>query len=310
MARRPTCRLLLARGRLCFLSATGRTTKTRGPDEPATSFSQAGGARVRTVQLLGSPFGGESLSAARDVSALNIDLMGDYGHAGPRFIHWLISRRPSWPSIRRDFREAAKAYASQARSGPEARMAEIRAVLELTHHCMELALGLNVPNPVPDLWDEVTADIGDAAGARRGLADTVGWILANEMKFKGRGEDEPHSGWLGAWQPGGRDLVAVHPYVLKKFLEAQGYSARGILEEWRGKGWMEVDSDRPNRLTKRIRIGKSHARCHCLPMRLFVTQSGSRVTRKKPSNNGEFRNSGPNVTQRGSHTFQGNFKGS
>ena len=72
-------------------------------EQPATSFTQDGGTRPRVLTLWGTPFGGASQAIGRKVRILNRRILAHHGHAGPRFIRYLIDHRTEWRSWRKGY---------------------------------------------------------------------------------------------------------------------------------------------------------------------------------------------------------------
>ncbi len=251
-----------------------RTVVLSSGEQPAVSFSQHGGTRSRCLEVEGPPFGGDEAHHAVLVERITQGLLEHHGHAGPLFVAWLLEHRKAWPQMRADYQDLTRQYVADADGGPASAIASIRAALSMTHRCVNLALGLDWQDPVAIIWDDLAADIGDAAGEERALEDIVSWLYANEAAFIGRrdrGSQDPPAGWLGYWpRVADWQYVAIYRRPLDEYLRKCGYQPEAILKAWKQKGWLITDGDKPSRLTKDTRVpDKGKSRMVCLPRRLF-----------------------------------------
>jgi hypothetical protein len=69
-------------------------------EQPATSFTEDGGTRARTLVLWGPPFGSTDEETAVIVDKLNLGILQNYGHAGPRLIRYLLDNQDKWEEFR------------------------------------------------------------------------------------------------------------------------------------------------------------------------------------------------------------------
>lgn len=254
---------------------TWRTVLMSTGEQAATSFGERGGAKARVVQISGRPFGAEDAVTGGLVKFVADVVRSNYGHAGEAWVRWVMSRRDDWDGWADDFRGYYKDFVEDTKSGPEARLAQARAALEVTRRLVDKALRLDLGDPVSALWGEVTAHAADAAGDVAAMAAVVAWYVANRSAFLTHDsnlERAPHGGWLGEWRPGDYAGLAVMPAALDKVLAELGYQPKAILAAWRERGWVEVekDSSRAGAVGRRVSLRTGRARCVCIPARLVT----------------------------------------
>lgn len=248
----------VARRWRCILFSTG--------EQPATTIGDTrGGANARCVQVTGRPFGNGKLESL--VRELDDVSHANFGHAGERWVRWLLQNKSRWAEFAERHAELQRAFNQDTESGAESRLAGARAVLELTAELAEEALGLGLVNPIPAVWKLVTAHAADATGERRALEEALGWFATNERSFYNEARDTgreyptpaPPGGWVGAYS---RSYVAFVPGPLEKFLAERGYQVRAVINGWAERQWLQTDKGRTD---KKIRFGReARARCVCV----------------------------------------------
>lgn len=233
---------------------TWRTVLLSTGEQAAVSFSEHGGTRARCLEILGGPFGRDDAETARFVTTLNLDLVANFGHAGPRFVAWLLRNRKSWRQVTADYQERARLFVETAEGGPEARLATVRAVLSLTIDCVRQALELELSDPLPQLWASIAEGVNDASGEVRALLDVVSWAYSNATSFHGRdGGRAPPGGFLGVWPGDHWTHIAIFQDKLKAYLDGAGYAPAAILPGWRERGFIVVDKGRRG-FTKNVKV--------------------------------------------------------
>lgn len=249
-----------------------RTIMLSTGEVPATTVGDAkGGANARAVLVQGPPFGRGQNSAL----ALLLDdvARAHYGLAGERWIKWLVANRSRWAEwgelhdgLRRD-------YLQDTRSGAESRLAGARAALEVTRQLAEQALCLGMGDPLA-IWGQLTGHAEDATGEQRALEELGAWLFAAREHFLGSGytaDRAPSSGWLGVVRQKEGE-VAIVPSALEEQLRRRGHQPRAVLEAWRERGWLLLDTsdgDRSGRLTRKVSMPSgARVRCYVLPTKL------------------------------------------
>lgn len=247
-----------------------RTILMSTGEQPATTIGdQRGGANARCVQITGRPFGAgkkESLVHALDDAA-----QAHFGHMGTAWLRMLLANRKRWSEWSELYDGLRRDYTEDTRSGAESRLAAARAVLELTRRLLLEMFHLDLGDPVTETWQLVTAHAGDAVGELRAMEDVIGWVAANETRFydSSHPRNQPNNGWLGAMQT---DYVAVLPPALDSYLRERGYQPQAIVNAWRERGWLLLESrsdSRGDRDTRKVRINGARPRCYCIPAALF-----------------------------------------
>lgn len=240
-------------------TASWQTVLLSTGEQPATSFTQDGGARTRVLSIRGLPFGDKSATVGTLAKSTNRALCANYGHAAPRFLSWLMKERENWPKWQAVYEQWVEFY-SQEPATPEAgRLASYAALVTvagaMAHQAMP-ELG-EFANPMKDIWAEVSAEASDAAGGLRALQDVISWAHANAHRFLGRNADVFGSErpipveTAGRWDAGPHwEFIAFHRSVLNSILSNFGFHPEGVLTEWREAGWL---SHVPGKFTKRVR---------------------------------------------------------
>lgn len=236
-------------------------------ESPAVQFTQDGGTRGRTITLWGGPFGRPSQNSARVVTQLDTALRTNYGHAGPRFVQWLLDHHGDWEAWRVWYRSLLSTYQERAEDNAIAvRLASYFAAMDLVAQLVHQALELPW-DPMPILeaaWTAAVEESQEADRAAQALATVVTWAELNATTFWGRHHNEydvvhtPPAGWSGKWD---RDddwmTLGMAPQRIQDILTKNGWDGgeiEGLIRTWRDREWLDVDNDR-KRYTKRMRVG-------------------------------------------------------
>ncbi len=233
-------------------------------EAPATSFTEDGGTRARTMVLWGLPFGQANSATGVVVNELNLALRNNYGHAGPKFVRHLLEHRSRWDEWRAEHRCIESEYLRRAGDNPVAgRFAGYFAILDmaslLTHDALDLPW--ECKDPVEALWVDLVHEATDADRAKSALAMVLSWSHSNEHTFDGRLQTDnnvgyriPNQGITGKWESSESwSFIAFFPHKIKELLTASGFDAEAVVRTWRDRDWLDLDSDR-KRMTKQIRI--------------------------------------------------------
>ena len=235
-----------------------RTVLISSGEQKVTSFSTDAGAKMRVLEIEGTPFGKVNAETAKVVESLNLAFRSNFGHAGPKFAEWLNQNRERWPEFRLRFNQKAQSYIESASSEKAGRMATYAAAIavtaELVHEALTLPFAFD--DPLAKLWAEISGEADDAIGAGKAMRHLLSWAQSNEHRFIGRELDTrnaPSAGWLGRWDRGDDEPIAIFPHVVEELLKAQNFHVESVLGEWKRRQWIECAADKPSRKTKPVR---------------------------------------------------------
>lgn len=235
-----------------------RTVLLSSGEAPATSFTQDGGTRARVLTLWGPPFGRADDTTAPIVSRLNQAILENCGHAGPKFVEFLVSRRDDWPKWREKYNQVQQSYLNKAGSDPVmGRLCAYFAALDMAAGLAHAALELpwSYRDPVEALWNDLVSGAEEADMAARALITLMGWARGNQASFFGRNMDRPpFQGYAGRWDNSGSwEYIAFLPHRLNELLLSFGYEPEAIIRTWHDRGWLVTDKGK-NRRQKRVRM--------------------------------------------------------
>jgi putative DNA primase/helicase len=131
----------------------------------AVSFSGDGGTRARIITLWGKPFGKADAETAQLVKQLNDGIARNYGHAGPKFVQFVLDHPQRWPEWRKQYVEIRESYSRKAvGNSVVGRLADAFALLDLCGILAGEALGMPSlkDSAIEPLWELLTAEAGDA----------------------------------------------------------------------------------------------------------------------------------------------------
>lgn len=242
-------------------SGAWRTNLITCGESPLTSFTEDGGTRARVLETWGSPFGGRTAETAVLVVQINDAIQEHYGHAGPRFVEYLIAAHNQWPTLRENYRRLREWYQQRAGNNSVAgRMAAHFAVLHLVEElaCQSEVVPWTNQQTAASLWNEFTSETDEADRAAAALRFVVGWSHAHESEFwTGNSSrlNAPTAGWAGRWRvtarQGASECLAIHPHRLDQILEERGFEPAAIRRLWKDRGWLRHST---NKTTLKVRI--------------------------------------------------------
>ena len=237
---------------------TWSTVLLSSGEESVHAYAEQGGARARVLALWGSPFGEVSAAMGETVKRLGDEVLDHYGHAGPRFVEFMLANRAQWPAWKEWHRRIMRQYLTKAGDNSVAgRMADVLATLVVTGILASRALGMPWlrRSPVRDLWAELIAEAKEADVASRALRSIYDFARMHEAEFHGRAatsawrdrpaaEYQPPGGWAGRWDPADQpwEFLGFYPPKIKAVLEAAGFEVEAVLRAWRERGWLQLDA--------------------------------------------------------------------
>jgi hypothetical protein len=181
-------------------------------EQPATSFTHDGGTRPRVLTIWGSPFGATSQLIGKKVKHINTWLREHHGHAGPRFVQYLLQHRKHWGKARDWYDELVRHYEEMAGDNTvagrmAAHLAAITVTSKLVHDALHLPWAWS--DPIEPLWAELTQESGEADQSAAALRHVLSWAYGHQNDFFGLKEEreQPHAGWAGRWDKGKDDSI-------------------------------------------------------------------------------------------------------
>lgn len=258
------------RGSVGGLRDTGRwrTVLLSTGEAPATSFTQDGGTRARTLGLWGSPFGGADDTTVAAVQGLTAGVLTHHGHLGPRMVRWLVEVPDAPERVRSRYAAAVASWTADADGHPVAtRAAQYLAALEVVAEVVHEVLAVPRPHgdPLEAAWGAVCAASEGADRASDALREVLSWAASQQARFWGQpaspgpGDDHPSGGWLGTWTSGEHwTQLAILPTELKGFLARQGYDHDAVLHTWADRGWLLTEG---RHRTRKVVVDGRKARC-------------------------------------------------
>ena len=234
-------------------------------EQPATTFTTDGGTRARVLTLWGSPFEGVSNEVGKLVAEVDLEVKKNYGHAGPRFVQYLLNNRDQWPSYQRKHQEYKEEYAKKAEGNAVlVRIADYCATLKLAVELASRAgvLPWGIFDPVAPLWDALAGEASEADQAMIALDMLYSWAQSNEASFHDREREDgegspipPHGGYAGKWDRSEKwTQIAFYPHKLRELLERFDHDPDSTLRIWRDRGFIDCQTKDNRRLVKQIRV--------------------------------------------------------
>ena len=246
-------------------SATWWTTILSSGEQTLTSFTPDGGTRARVISIWGSPFGAANECTATQVAHLQESLRQNYGHAGPRFVRWLLNRRDQWGRFRERFVEIRNCLMSHAAGRPLAmRLTESMAAICLAENFAAESLKLSGGRMVP-LCIELLQHVGETDRAADALRHVLSWASANQGRFaKGGSKSEVRPGVeiAGRWEGPDADWVGILPHELERVLREGRFDLSSVVASWRDRDWLVLQEETNGKIRNQFqtRIGGRNAR--------------------------------------------------
>lgn len=277
-------------------SSTWRTIVLSNGESKAVNFTAGdGGAHARVLSIWGSPFGTKSKKKAKLIRKITKIIHKNFGHAGLRFVQYLIKNKERWPEWRNKYAELIKEYQNRANSNEVAfRQSEYFAVIHLAAILAKKALkiDINYKKHLSKVFDKAIAESSEADRSKEALQEVLSWVVSSKEAFWRPGRNDssgaPFNGWLGRWNPddgasgknvygkklrwgnteedGNSELrsIAFMPNHLHKFLKTEGYEPKAVIRTWKDNGWLDVGGEKKG-LTKKVSLDGDRARCYVIP---------------------------------------------
>jgi len=210
------------------------------------------GARARVLTVRDA-WGGSCGNAVRDAVA---NANEHFGHAGLKFINWLVNNKSLWPEIKQNYRVSAKVLADKCGGNAVAeRRAGYFAALYITADIIEKLFGftwdmLTNENTFNSLFNEMVMTGSDQTTGKLGLDVIRDFINVNWASFEGSADQVPGGKVFGRIAAG--EYVAVFGSLLRDELKRQGFNAAAALNELEEKGLIVRRSVRMREDSKKL----------------------------------------------------------
>jgi hypothetical protein len=143
-------------------------------------------------------------------------------------------------------------------------MAPYFAVLEVAAWLAHLSLGLpwEYQGTIANLWQEITADSGEADRAAVALRNVVSWANSRSTQFvSGTIRNTASVECLGRWrvvprESSANECIAIYPHKLDECLRALGFDPATIRRQWHDRRWLNTS---PGKLTYKVRVPGSES---------------------------------------------------
>jgi len=243
------------------ITDTWRTVLLSTGEQSAVDFTDGdGGTRARVISIWGAPFGDEN--NAEIVKRFTDGVTKNYGHAGPRFIKFLLDHKNDWDTWRDAYDELKLHYADQAGQDSVAnRMSAHFATLAMTATLVHAALPeLKPTQPIREIinaiFEATKTSFEEADRSKSALKFVYEFAVSNQNKFwsdSNSSDDgkpyEPHGGWAGRWDQNW-STIDFAPAYLNNLLNKAGYDAPAILKAWRSHDWLKGEGKSHQRSTR------------------------------------------------------------
>lgn len=256
------------RGNIRGLSSTPtwRTVLFSTGEGSATSFTQDGGTRTRTLEIRGLPFGAADLETGRVVGRLNATLTQHYGHAGPLFLRWVMREHAELDRWRKYYQDLVEDYATEPPSAEAGRLAQYAALITvagvMAHRALELPWEFG--DPLKTLWIDLATEAAEASGAYRALEYVYSWAGSQEHTFicrrpggEGFRADRSSAVISGRWpDEDAWEYLAIYPNILREVLKRENYDYDAVVSEWKERGWLKAPAKPDKTVTYPVDIYK------------------------------------------------------
>jgi len=208
-------------------------------EKQLTESTQYDGARARTIEISGSPFG---RNEGKLVNSTKAEIRENYGHLGNIFITALLEELKDPERLKQlkdDYRGLRDILALQAKNEISDRLAGYFAAIWLAGELAEtyLNIDLGVKEIIETCYLEtINERKSEGDISTRALNDVISFAQANMKSFMGK-SDESTREHFGIWKDA--EYIAFYPHKLKDFLGKSGFSYNSILKSWSDRDWIK-----------------------------------------------------------------------
>ncbi len=213
-------------------------------EKPLTDSTQYDGAKARTIELAGSPFG---RSQAKLVNDIKSGIREHYGLAGPLFISYVFEllRQPEGrQELKSKYRRFHDVLAELVHSEIGDRLAHYFAAIWLAADLVEkcFQLGGDYKWIIKNNFEEFIQERqGDGDNSTRALATVISYAQANSKSFLGKGDSNSKE-HFGIWKD--FEYIAFYPHKLKEILAKEGFSFSSVVRSWAERNWIRKEASR------------------------------------------------------------------
>ena len=212
-------------------------------EKQLTESTQYDGAKARTIEFNGSPFGKNEGKIVNDIKTC---VRENYGYIGNLFIKKLIEDLEN-PEKLAEFKESYATFREllSMRTTNEIgnRMAGYFAIIQLAGTLIEdyFKLGGNVLQTIETCFLEaINERKSEGNTSERALNEVLSYAQANMKKFMGKSDDIVKEHY-GIWKD--NEYIAFFPHRLKEILTKAGFSYNSVIRSWGDKDWIKKSKE-------------------------------------------------------------------
>ena len=232
-----------------------RTVLIMTGETPSLDQSNDGGVRGRLIDLWGPPFNGTDETTKGLVDRINRTIQNHHGHAGPRLIQFILSRRDDWQLWREAFESLRdKLSKADSMSAIEMRLAEyvaaVATAIPIIHAAMpELRRDIPVRGLLESVWGRARKEASSADLGTRALEIVRDWILGNQDKLFSPGAATNGQKWNSDYHSGFWDMlddnwtfVGLTRDCFMDIMKRNNLKLTEIARIWDAKSWLIRDN--------------------------------------------------------------------
>ena len=212
-------------------------------EKQLTESTQYDGAKARTIEFNGSPFGRNEGKTVHEVKTC---VRENYGHIGNIFMHTMLNSLNQSEEYRKEFIEDTKSIYNELRNNLALiseneignRMAGYFAVIEVAAEYVESVFEFGgKPHEVIEscFLEAIKERKSEGDTSTRALNEVISFAQGNEKKFMGKSDDtiKEH---FGIWRE--NEYIAFYPHKIKEFLSSHGFSPNSVMRSWANRDWV------------------------------------------------------------------------
>lgn len=231
-----------------------RTVLIMTGETPSLDQNSDGGVRGRLIDLWGPPFNETDERTKGLVDRINKTIQKHYGHAGPRLIEFILSKRDDWPLWKEAFESLRdKLSKAESMSAVEMRLAEyfaaVATAIPIIHAAMrKLRRDIPVNGLLESVWGRARKEASSADLGTRALEIVQDWILGNQGKLFSPEAAASGQKWNSDYHYGFWDMkdtnwtfVGLTRDCLMDILKRNNLKLTEIVRIWDAKSWLLRD---------------------------------------------------------------------
>lgn len=212
-------------------------------EKQLTESTQYDGAKARTIEFNGSPFGRNEGKIVNEIKAC---VRENYGFAGQYFINELLYYIQDdfiLNNYKKSYKEFREALSSKTSNEIGNRLAGYFAIIQLAGNLAEgiLELGGDIEKVINICFDEILLERSSEGNtSTRALQDVISFSLSNIRSFLGDQYGDTKE-CFGIFKK--NEYIAIYPHKLKEILTKFGFSYNSILRSWADKDWIRKNQN-------------------------------------------------------------------